>query len=138
MIYKHSAGGVVITNGQVLALSWTDRNFICLPKGGLEEGESSEDAAIREVNEETGYRVDIIASLGSWRYEFFEKGMRNHKTVDYYLMSPVDNRTPTPSRSENEHFSNCWLDIDRAYDRFTFDDAKEAFAMAVTILQIMQ
>lgn len=133
-VYKYSAGGLVIDQGKVLVLSWTDRDFICLPKGGIEEGESSEEAAVREVKEETGYNAKIIAPLGPWEYDFYEEEVRHHKTVDYYLMQLVDSEEPKPSRGESEAFVGIWLDIDDAYSAFTFDDAREALLQAERLL----
>lgn len=138
MIYKHSAGGVLIDDGKVLVLSWIDRDFICLPKGGIEEGETSEITTLREVKEETGYNAEIIKSLGSWCYDFTEEGVHIRKEVDYYLMRRVDNDTPSPSRTEKEHFENVWLNFNDALKRLTYDDAKEALTIAIRLLQNTQ
>lgn len=135
IIRKHSAGGIVIDRDKVLVLSWIDRDFICLPKGGIEEGESSEEAAVREVREETGYNTKIIAPLGSWEYDFSEDGVRHHKTVDYYLMRRTDSKEPNPSRGESEAFIGIWLDIEDACSAFTFDDAREALLQAERLLR---
>ena len=134
-IHKHSAGGVVIDGDKVLALTWTDRDFICLPKGGLEGTETSEQAAIREVKEETGYNAKIIAPLDTWEYDFYENESHYHKTVDYYLMKRADSEVPQPSRGEAEIFTAIWLDVDKAHTIFTFDDAKQALAQAIRLLR---
>lgn len=135
MIYAHSAGGVIIRGNQVLTISWTDRDYVSLPKGHLDAGETSEQAALREVFEETGYRARIITSLGSTIYEFNEGSERQQKTVDYYLMELADDGDPTPQREEGEHFENLWLNIDEALERLTFDDAKEVVRKAVAAWQ---
>ncbi len=132
VINKHSAGGIVIHKGKVLALSWLDRDFICLPKGGIEANETAEEAATREVAEETGYTVEPVRFLGSWEYSFVENGSSFHKKVDYYLMILVnENEKPQPKREAGENFVNLWLDIDQAATKLSYNDAREALDLAL-------
>ena len=57
-----------------------------LPKGHIEQGETAEQTAIREVAEETGIHGHVLAALGSIDYWFVTDGRRVHKTVHHYLM----------------------------------------------------
>jgi 8-oxo-dGTP pyrophosphatase MutT (NUDIX family) len=59
-----------------------------LPKGTPERGESLEQTAVREVEEETGLDVTLETKLGEITYWFAraDEGVRFHKTVHYYLM----------------------------------------------------
>ena len=87
-----SAGGVVcrVREGVVEAVlcgrdsprKWS------LPKGTPEEGESTQDTALREVAEETGLQVEIEAPIGSITYWFMRppEGVRCRKVVHYFLM----------------------------------------------------
>lgn len=61
-----------------------------LPKGTPAPGESLEQTATREVREETGLEVEVVAPLGSIEYWFVrnQNGARCHKTVHFYLMVP--------------------------------------------------
>jgi 8-oxo-dGTP pyrophosphatase MutT (NUDIX family) len=58
----------------------------CIPKGHLEQNETSEQAALREVFEETGLEAEIISQLGEVNYQFIQDGARISKTVHVYLM----------------------------------------------------
>ena len=57
-----------------------------LPKGKLEPGESLEAAAVREVFEETGYRVEVEGRIGETSYR--DRNGRP-KRVTYYALRPV-------------------------------------------------
>ena len=67
----------------------------CLPKGIIDTYERSNEAALREVKEETGLRGKIIDKIGEISYWFFskEEGVRVHKTVYFYLMRYVSGNT---------------------------------------------
>jgi 8-oxo-dGTP pyrophosphatase MutT (NUDIX family) len=57
-----------------------------LPKGQIDEGESAEAAAVREVGEETGVNVHPIVKLGDSRYWFNWEGERIFKVVSFFLV----------------------------------------------------
>lgn len=90
---EFSAGGAVIRkfHGKTQILMIKDRfGFLALPKGHIDPGETPEQAAIREVKEETGIDCKIIRSLCSQRYRFFDnEGIPVEKVVEYYLMHEV-------------------------------------------------
>lgn len=113
-----SAGGVVFRRSDdsaeiVLCGRSADRLW-GLPKGTPEAGESLPQTALREVIEETGLGVEIIADLGAIEYEFARpaQGVRFEKTVHHYLMRP-DGRG-----SIEEH--------DHEYERVEWFPAEEA------------
>ena len=92
-VEETSAGGLVVdrTDGtpRVALIGRVDRRgrlLWSLPKGHLEDGETAEDAAIREVEEETGIRGRVVASLGTIDYWFVAEDRRIHKTVHHYLL----------------------------------------------------
>jgi len=60
-----------------------------LPKGHVEPGETAEQAAIREVEEETGISGEILARLGTIDFWFIADGRRVHKTVHHFLLRAV-------------------------------------------------
>lgn len=68
------AGGVVIDAGKVLLVTGVQGTIWSFPKGHVELGETIEEAAIREVREETGYQVEIIKRLTDITYTNKETG----------------------------------------------------------------
>lgn len=87
-----SAGGVIFRIGakepEIALIVHSKGRVKSLPKGEINPGETLEEAAIREVKEETGLTGKIIGSLGSiqyWFYSYPEK-KKVHKRVYYFLM----------------------------------------------------
>lgn len=93
-VEETSAGGLVRSaDGQrALLIGRHDRRgrtLWSLPKGHIEPNESPEEAAIREVREETGIEAVIVRHLGTIDFWFMADGKRIHKTVHHYLMDAV-------------------------------------------------
>jgi 8-oxo-dGTP diphosphatase len=89
------------------------------PKGGLDEGESVEEAALREVLEETGLRCRIIRKLDETRYIYKTKrGAVRPKVVHYFLMEPAGGKIKTDGREVD---SAVWLDAIEADRRLSYD-----------------
>lgn len=94
-----SAGGVVYRANRgmietVLCGRSNPRKW-SLPKGTPDEGETVEQTALREVNEETGLEVEILEAIGDITYWFFRPvdGVRCHKVVHYFLMRSTGGAT---------------------------------------------
>ena len=81
-----------------------------LPKGKLDPGETDEEAARREVAEETGVRADLLTELSSTRYPD-RKG--RVKQVRYWLMEPAGGKAPK-FRPNNEVDEVRWYSADDA------------------------
>ena len=102
-----ACGGVVyrLREGVVeLALCGRRTGLWALPKGTPDAGETLEQTALREVQEETGLEVEIEAPLGHIEYWFTLPGERVPKRVYFYLMAPlgrpVDHPEPAPAGLE--------------------------------------
>ena len=97
-VEETSAGGLVIDSrdadrARAALIGRTDRRgrlLWSLPKGHVEPGETTEDAAVREVAEETGITSQVVAELGTIDFWFVADGRRIHKTVHHFLMMATD------------------------------------------------
>ena len=114
---QFSAGGLVVDDrGQILLIRARDlRNqpVWTLPKGALNPGESSADAAIREVREETGWRCEVVRELTAVTYWFQRNGQRIRKNVRWYLMRPLE-------KGDHDTVDGCCGPIRRARARLRY------------------
>lgn len=103
------------------ALLWT------LPKGRLEEGEDNEQAALREVREETGLDCELVEPLGTVDYWFVwrDERVRYHKYVHYYLMRP---RGGSLDRRDDEADEVAWMPVEEALDALAYDNERALVA----------
>lgn len=135
-VKKTSAGGVVYHNGKFLLIKWKSEGTVELPKGTVETGESLEEAAIREVFEETGYKGRIINKLNTFNHVFtWHDGVTYDKTVHYFLMLLDDEKKFRHQRQDNEDFINKWVPIHDAEQQLTHSDTKEAIRLAIANLE---
>jgi len=106
---ERSAGCVVVgAEGKVVLLRRADEEVWCLPKGHIESGESTEQAALREVFEETGLKAKILRILPEIRYSFHRQAEPENidKTVRYFLAEVVGGRV----RPEASFAEARWCD----------------------------
>ena len=120
-LLEFSAGGVVVDDhGQFLLIRARDlrnRPVWTLPKGTLAEGETSEQAALREVCEETGYHCRVVRELEAVTYWFQRGGHRIKKTVRWYLMHPLEK----VGDHDHEVDEVAWTDREEALRRLRYD-----------------
>jgi len=134
IVYKHSAGGLILNDGKVLVIHWAEpRSSYDFPKGTIEEGESIETTCVREVLEETGYHTKIKEFIGTTHYEYdWTDGTHHKKSVEYFLLELTNADEPTPAREEHETFENVWLTYDEALEKLTRDIDKDILQKAIT------
>ena len=113
-----AAGGVVIRSGaagpEVAVVHRPKYDDWSLPKGKRDPGETDEQTAVREVEEETGLRCALGRELLPTRYV----DRRNRpKVVRYWLMRVLDSR---PFSANDEIDEVVWLPIDEAVERLSY------------------
>ncbi len=117
---KHvkAAGGVVIRDGEVLLVHRPRYDDWTLPKGKLDPGESFEEAALREVWEETGLSCSLGEELASTEYRD-NKG--RPKIVRYWLME-IEGGDFEPNDEVDEV---RWVPIGEAAAELTYERDRE-------------
>lgn len=123
---EHSSGGAVISfrDGAAYVALIATRNGTRwgLPKGAVASGETSQQAALREVMEETGLIADIVRPLDTIEYFFRAGDALIKKTVDFYLMLFVGG-TLTPQLSEVDDAR--WFELSDAIRHASFDSERK-------------
>jgi 8-oxo-dGTP pyrophosphatase MutT (NUDIX family) len=134
-----SAGGVVYREGPdgvevILAARRTRRGELAwgLAKGGIEADETAEDAAVREVREETGIEAKIDRSLGETRYFYVWEDVRIRKTVHFFLMRAVGG---DPNDRDDEMEDVKWFPLERALKRAAYRGERDVLGRAAEHLR---
>jgi 8-oxo-dGTP pyrophosphatase MutT (NUDIX family) len=133
-----SAGGVVYRTGDdgteiCLAARRTRRGDLAwgLPKGLVEPDEAPEEAAVREVLEETGLEAHIEDDLGTIRYFYVWESVRVRKQVRFFLMRATGGDVAT---HDEEMEDVRWFAIGRAVKRAAYRGEREVLERAVGLL----
>jgi 8-oxo-dGTP pyrophosphatase MutT (NUDIX family) len=134
-----SAGGVVYRRDGdaievVLASRRTRRGDLAwgLAKGGIEEGESKEEAAIREVREETGLLAEIEADVGDTKYMYVWEDVRIRKTVHFFLMRHTGGDV---GDRDDEMEEIRWFPLERAIKRAAYRGERDVLTRAAELLR---
>ena len=136
-----SAGGLVIdsTGTKGLLIGRRDlkdqsreRLLWSLPKGHIEEGETPEQAAIREVAEETGIQSEIARELGVIDFWFMAGGNRIHKTVHHFLFNETGGKI-APQVSEVDDVR--WFPLNEIVEKLAYPDEKKLIARSQELIK---
>jgi len=129
----HSAGGLVIEGDRILLISTRGGKRWQLPKGHVEEGETTEQAAVRETREETGVLGRVVAPLPTVEYWYVERGVRVHKRVDYFLLDYVEGDAANHDRHEVS--GAAWFEWDEGLRRLSFDNERQVVMAGRELVQ---
>jgi 8-oxo-dGTP diphosphatase len=113
-----AAGGVVLRDGLLAVVHRPRYDDWSLPKGKLDDGESFEDAALREVEEETGLRCRLVRELPAVEYEVRGRP----KLVRYWAMEVTDETSFVPNDEVDEV---RWLEPQEALALLSYDRDRE-------------
>ncbi|MBF6356753.1 NUDIX hydrolase [Nocardia higoensis] len=144
-VRETSAGGLVVdgldgpSEQRCAALiGRTDRRgrlLWSLPKGHIEQGETAEQTAIREVAEETGIQGVVVAELGDIDYWFVTEGRRVHKTVHHFLLRSVGGEL---SDADVEVTQVAWVPLTELNSRLAYADERRLAEVANRLIDRME
>lgn len=112
------------TDPRAALIGRTDRRgrmLWSLPKGHIETGETPQQAAVREVAEETGIRGRVVAQLGTISFWFVIDDRRVHKTVHHHLLLAESGAL---SAEDEEVSEVAWVRLDELAERLAYADER--------------
>ncbi len=103
-----------------------------LPKGHVEPDETIEQAAVREVREETAIQADIVAKLSDIRYWFYSRDVKHSKIVHFFLMRYVAGKHKP---QEGEVDETAWRNLDELAAVMTHRNERRLVDIARSIVE---
>lgn len=133
--YEVSAGGLVLrrTPGgyDALLIGRGEPRLWSLPKGHVEPKETDEQAALREVREETGCTAEIIVKLTDIAYWFYVSQRKHKKSVHFYLMRYITGDT---ANHDHEADEARWFEIGEAQRALKYVNEKRLVDLGLEYL----
>jgi ADP-ribose pyrophosphatase YjhB (NUDIX family) len=134
---EFSAGGVVARGDECVVIvpvkrSQEGKRVLALPKGHPDGDETPEQAATREVREETGVEAELVEPLGDVTYFYQRKGRRIHKRVRFFLFRYVSGSTDD---HDQEIEDARWMPLAEAAENLTHPGEREMAARALSSVQ---
>ncbi|TAM76524.1 NUDIX hydrolase [bacterium] len=134
--FETSAGGLVIRRqGQAYSCLLIGRGMPriwSLPKGHVEARETMEQAAIREVREETGCWAETMTKLSEISYYFFQNRAKHKKAVTFYLMRYLSGNT---ANHDHEVDEAAWFPLQAAKRALKYVNEKRVVDLAFEYLE---
>lgn len=133
---EFSAGGIVFKDDQVLlvnnaAMRDPNKSYWGFPKGHLDGGEKSIEAALREVKEETGIEAEVVKKIGDSKYVFTFEGEKIFKVVSMFLM---EYKRGELKKQDEEILEVGWIDPEEALKRLSFFKDKQFLKQALEMI----
>lgn len=132
MIIKRAARTVIFDDNQKVAvLKVRGGAYYKIPGGGIEEGESDEEAAIREAREEAGCEIELLAKLGEDEFPD-PSGQKMHWSICFLAkVKGEKKRADFDDWEKSNDFELLWLPYDEAIDLFNNAEPDDAFGQAI-------
>jgi 8-oxo-dGTP pyrophosphatase MutT (NUDIX family) len=140
-VVEISAGGFVVSksdSSMVALMARFNRGGKlewCIPKGHLEPDETKEQAALREVFEETGLEAEITEYLGEVSYTFNQKGKNVSKTVHVFLMDQVAGELTMEHDPNHEASELAWVKLNELVSRLSHGSEKRIAQVALELIE---
>jgi 8-oxo-dGTP pyrophosphatase MutT (NUDIX family) len=128
LVVDHVTGAAAIIG----RLDRRGRLLWSLPKGHIEAGETAEEAAVREVGEETGIIGRVVAPLGTIDFWFVAEDRRVHKTVHHFLLQATGGEL---SDDDVEVAEVAWVPLDELEARLAYADERRLIRRATELLE---
>ncbi len=126
---EFSAGGIVFNSkGQVLVTRHSQNKHWSFPKGLIDPGQTTEEAALREVKEEGGVEAEIVGKVGYSKYVYTFTGEKIFKVVTYFLMKYLSG---DPKDHDFEVEEAGWYEPEAALKQLTFSQDKNLLRVAL-------
>ena len=106
-----------------------------LPKGRIGTGEKPEATAVREVEEETGVRGELVRKLGDVRYVYTWQGERIFKVVSFYLLRYRAGKLGDLAKEYAHEVADVqWLPLDEAPRTLAYTGERDMARQALAAL----
>ncbi|TMM04323.1 MAG: NUDIX domain-containing protein [Actinobacteria bacterium] len=130
---EFSAGGVVVRGDDTIVIipvrrAASGRAVVALPKGHIDPGETSIEAAAREVREEAGVDAEPVEKLGDVRYWYQRSGRRIAKQVAFFL---CEYRSGDPADHDSEVEIARWMPLAEAARELSYKGEREMVERAL-------
>lgn len=138
--FEVSAGGLVLSSEdpRMVALirhrNRSGGSSWCIPKGHVEESETLEQTAMREVAEETGITGEVLHQLDTISYSFTADGKRIEKTVHHYLLRQISGELGFANDPTGEVTKVGWFELTSLDRVLTHRNERKIARIAIEIL----
>lgn len=141
MLKEFSAGGIVLQYAQdkfqndiweVLLIKSSGTGFWQFPKGHIEKGQTTQEAALREVREEGGVEAEVLAKVGQSKYVYLTKAKEKvTKVVMIFLMKYLSG---DPKDHDSEVSEAKWVESTEALKLLTFTQDRALLKKALMMI----
>ncbi len=131
---REQSNGVAETRtaAEVALVGRSHSGMWALPKGTPQSGETIEQVAVREVQEETGLQVKLISYIGLISYSFIRENVRYYKQVRHFLFEAIGGDF---ALHDHEYDRVAWYPFSEALRLLTYQNEANILSQAEDILQ---